>query len=392
MQSSENSNISPEDGRDAASVKPESGDREVVAPAASVKTESDGRDAGRKVASPKPGKSGKRKRRIWLWAAIVILGILAIWIAPLLVSGAPSESIIYLPENPTRDQVRDSISRRLSPGFADKVASALPLVGGKLRSGAWKIDKNMSPLMAARRLARGAQAGIKLHINTERTKEQLTGMIASKLELNQAEMLELLNSPTLLKDFGTDPANVIGLFLADTYEVYWTASPSDVLRKVSGNYKNFWTAERRSKARKLGLTPEQVVTLASIVDEESNQAGEKGIIGRLYINRLNQGMKLQADPTVRYALGDFSIKRVTGPMLKTDSPYNTYLHEGLPPGPIRVTSAATIDAILNSAPNDYIYMCAKEDFSGFHNFARDFETHQANARRYQQALDRADIH
>ena len=131
--------------------------------------------------------------------------------------------------------------------------------------------------------------------------------------------------------------------------------------------------------------------ICSIVDEESNAKSEKGTIGRLYINRLKKGMKLQADPTVRFALNDFTIRRVTRNHLTVDSPYNTYQVEGLPPGPIRTTSVETIDAVLNSQPNDYLYMCAKEDFSGTHNFAADYATHQENARRYQNALNERGI-
>ncbi|MDE5675491.1 MAG: endolytic transglycosylase MltG, partial [Muribaculaceae bacterium] len=149
--------------------------------------------------------------------------------------------------------------------------------------------------------------------------------------------------------------------------------------------------ERIQKAKDLGLTPAQLMTIASIVDEETNKLDEKDEIGRLYINRYLKGMKLQADPTVKYAVGDFSLRRILNTHLKTSSPYNTYLNTGLPPGPIRTTSVATIDQILNSKPSDAIYMCAKEDFSGYHNFAATYKEHLANAKRYQAALNRRGI-
>ncbi len=158
------------------------------------------------------------------------------------------------------------------------------------------------------------------------------------------------------------------------------------------DYRNrFWSKERRSKAASLGLTPSQVATIASIVEEETAKADEKPKVARLYLNRLKKGIKLQADPTVKFATGDFTLRRITGKHLAIESPYNTYKVNGLPPGPIRIPAAATIDAVLNAPKHDYIYMCAKEDFSGYHNFASDYATHMANARRYQAELNRRGI-
>ena len=190
-----------------------------------------------------------------------------------------------------------------------------------------------------------------------------------------------------LSNYDLTPENSLALFLDDTYEVYWSTSAKSVLDKIGENYLRFWTQERRQKASALGRTPAEMSILASITDEESNAAEEKGTIGRLYNNRLQKGMRLQSDPTVRFAVNDFTIRRVKGEHLKINSPYNTYKISGLPPGPIRTTGAKTIDLILNSEPNDYIYMCAKEDFSGRHNFAKDYAEHSANAMRYRKALD-----
>lgn len=153
----------------------------------------------------------------------------------------------------------------------------------------------------------------------------------------------------------------------------------------------FWTDDRREKARKLGLTPVEVATLASIVEEESAKPDEYPAIARLYMNRLKKGMLLQADPTVKYATGNFALRRITGEHLRTPSPYNTYLHPGLPPGPLRTPSKSTIDRVLSAPAHTYLYMCAKEDFSGYHNFASDYATHTANARRYQKELNRRGI-
>ena len=163
------------------------------------------------------------------------------------------------------------------------------------------------------------------------------------------------------------------------------------MSQVADSYKRFWTDERRAKARKLGLTPVGVATLASIVEEETAKADERPRVARLYLNRLNKGIKLQADPTVKFAIGDFAIRRISGRMLKTPSPYNTYIVVGLPPGPIRLVETATIDGVLDAPQHPYIYMCAKEDFSGYHNFATDYKSHIANARRYQAELNKRNI-
>lgn len=180
-------------------------------------------------------------------------------------------------------------------------------------------------------------------------------------------------------------------FLPDTYEFYWTASAASTARKLLETRNAFWNDERRAKARKLGLTPVEAATLASIAEEETNNRDERATVARLYLNRVHKGMRLQADPTIKFALGDFSLRRIRGEHLNVNSPFNTYVNPGIPPGPIRVAEARTIDALLNSAPHDYIYMCAKEDFSGTHNFASDYATHCKNARRYQQALNRRNI-
>lgn len=175
--------------------------------------------------------------------------------------------------------------------------------------------------------------------------------------------------------------------MPDTYEVYWTADPRKTIQKILKNNDAFWTEERRAKAQALGLTPDQVGVIASIAEEETAKADELGKVARLYINRLERGMKLQADPTVKFAVGDFSIKRIGGKMLDTDSPYNTYRYAGLPPGPIRIPARRTLQAVLDAPVHDYIYMCAKSDFSGYHDFTSDYSIHKRNAAAFRKALD-----
>ena len=164
-----------------------------------------------------------------------------------------------------------------------------------------------------------------------------------------------------------------------------------LVKKIGENYRKVWNTSRMDKAKQLGLSPSDIMIIASIVDEETAKEEDKGKIGRLYINRIKKGMKLQADPTVKYAVGDFSLRRIRGEHLKKESPFNTYLHTGLPPAPIKTTSVATIDSILNSKPNDYLYMCAKDDFSGYHAFASTYQDHLKNARADQRALNKRGI-
>ena len=176
-----------------------------------------------------------------------------------------------------------------------------------------------------------------------------------------------------------------------SYEFYWTATADDVVARLLAERNNFWSDERRSEAAALGLTPVKVAIICSIAEEETNKRDERATVGRLYLNRLRAGMKLQADPTVKFALGDFALRRILNKHLQVNSPYNTYKVTGLPPGPIRMPERRTMADFLAEPDNNYLYMCAKEDFSGRHNFARDYATHQANARRYQQALNQRGI-
>ena len=346
---------------------------------------------------PKKGEKSSLKKR---WPLIITLSLLLvatvcfIVLIPIFTVKAMQDSVIRIPADATRETVRDSISKYLGDSYASAVMKASLLRGSDFsnRHGAYLITEGMSPLKAERRLASGGQHPVKIVINAVRTPEILAQRVAAKLDFSPDSLLKAMQSPEILKELGLSPSQVMTIFPEATYEVYWSASPEDFILKTASAYEKIWTPERRHKAEALGLTPEQVVTLCSIVEEETIKTEDKGKIGRLYINRLKKGMKLQADPTVKYALGDFSLRRIRGEHLKTNSPYNTYQVYGLPPGPIRTTSAATIDLVLDSPPSDDIYMCAKDDFSGYHVFSSNYSDHLKNARRYQQALNRRNIH
>lgn len=327
-------------------------------------------------------------------SAVVVVALIVFAVMYFLLSGmAPSSAIVRIPANASNEQLHDSVSKYLGEGYAKKVSRLVRLRGTDLntRHGAYLVEAGMSPLDAMRRLTSGPQEPLTITINGFRLLPVLEEKVAARFDFSTDSIAAALSNPVLLKDYGLTPEQVLALFINDSYEFYWDASPEDVIMKVGAHYNDVWSSERKAKADALGLSPADVMILASIVDEESNKLDEKGAIGRLYINRLKRGMKLEADPTVRYAGGDFSVKRIVKPR-EVDSPYNTYLHPGLPPGPIRTTSVETIDAILDSRPHDYIFMCAKEDFSGYHNFASTYSEHQANARRYKRELDRRGIY
>lgn len=336
---------------------------------------------------------GSLKALYYALAALALLIVAGIVVYSVMFSGiAPSSAVVRIPAGAGQEQLHDSISKYLGEGYAKKVSRLVGLRGTDLNSrhGAYLIEAGMSPLTAMRRLTSGPQEPLTIKINGFRLLPVLEEKVAARFDFSQDAMASALNNAEALKEYGLTTEQAMSLFFNDSYEFYWNASPDDVIRKVGAHYQEVWNPERRAKAEALGLSPADVMILASIVDEESNKLDEKGTIGRLYINRLNRGMRLEADPTVRYAGGDFTIKRVKSPK-SIESPYNTYLHAGLPPGPIRTTSVETIDAILDSKPHNYIFMCAKEDFSGYHNFAATYAEHQVNARRYKRELDRRGI-
>ena len=241
------------------------------------------------------------------------------------------------------------------------------------------------------RLLSGYQTPVRLVIPSVRTLDRLAGAVGHQLMTDSAAVMALLADEHLIDSLGYTRETFPCLFIPNTYEVYWTMTPQQFIARMQKEHQRFWTATRVAKAKAQGLTPDEVMTLASIVDEETAKDDEKPMVARLYLNRLQRGMLLQADPTVKFALGNPELRRILYAHLQTDSPYNTYRYAGLPPGPIRIPTMAAIEAVLNPAKHSYLYMCAREDFSGYHNFATTLSQHNANARRYQQALNKLKI-
>lgn len=260
------------------------------------------------------------------------------------------------------------------------------------RVAAYNVNEGDSPLDVAKTIRNFSQVGLKVTINNIRTLDQLAQRASNRLMMTDEQLLELLKDPAFCDSLGKTPQTIATLFLPDTYEFYYAVTPRQFVNLFAAYYCKFWNEERLAKAQALGLSPDEVATIASIVEEETAKSDERGKVARLYINRLRIGMKLQADPTVKFAIGDFSLRRINYEHLKIQSPYNTYLVKGLPPGPIRLPEKATLDAVLDAPEHNYIFMCAKEDFSGYHNFSADYSQHLQNARRYQAELNRRGIH
>ena len=261
-----------------------------------------------------------------------------------------------------------------------------------VKSGRYKILNKMSNNALIGMLRIGDQTPVNITFNNVRTIPQLAGKISKNLELDSLQLVNYFTSTEIQKKFGFNSATFISMFIANTYQVFWDISIEDLSKRMATEYKNFWNKDRIAKAKKLGLSQSEVTTLASIVQLESLKRDEQPKIAGVYLNRLRIGMPLQADPTVIFAVGDFTIKRVLKKHLEINSPYNTYKNKGLPPGPIYLASPNTIDAVLNYKKHNYIYFCAKEDFSGYHSFATNYNQHINNARRYQRALNKRKIY
>lgn len=255
-----------------------------------------------------------------------------------------------------------------------------------LKPGRYHFKEGMNSNEAVNMLRAGLQEPVQLTFNNIRTKEQLASVVAQYIDTDSLSLLELFDSESV-EEFGFTPATIAAMFIPNTYEFYWTTTAEQFGERMKAEYEKFWNEERKAKAEVLQLTPVEVATLAAIVQEETNKADEKSRVAGVYINRLKKGIPLQADPTVKYAVGDITLRRILNRHLETDSPYNTYLYPGLPPGPITFPEISSIDAVLNYEKHNLMYFCAREDFSGYHNFARTHAEHQRNADRYHAALD-----
>jgi len=259
--------------------------------------------------------------------------------------------------------------------------------------GRYLLKAGMGNLELVHLLRSGVQSPLKVRLRSVRTKNEVIGRLTAQLEADSVELLHLLNDSKVAARYGFDVPTFPTMLLAGTYQFEWNTSAEQVLDSMATSYRSFWNAERQAKARRAGLLQSEVVILASIVRaEQSIRPEEQSKIAGLYMNRLKQGMRLQSDPAVIFGLGDFSITRLLDKQKQLDTPYNTYLHSGLPPGPINLPLRKAIDAVLNFKKHDYIYMCAKSDRSGFHHFSKTYKEHQLYARQFRASLDKRGIY
>ena len=324
-------------------------------------------------------------------AALVI--ILAACAAPYFFIGAPAEGIVKVRKGSTIDMISDSVQANVDATFGKRVATMMKLMGAKVenREGAFRIKSGMSPFTAARRIKNGVQDGIRFTFNNVRTLDEWTQRWGDTFMDGPDNMRKALKDSTICAKYGKTPETIACLLMPDTYEFYWNTDAEGFVIRMFQEYNKFWTEERKQQAQAKGLTPIQVSTLASIVNKETNMTDEMPRVAGVYLNRLKNNWLLQADPTLIFAWNDYSIRRVLDRHKEIESPYNTYKYIGLPPGPICIPSIAAVKAVLNAEDHHYFYFCAKEDFSGYHNFAKTLSEHNRNTVRYQQALNQRGI-
>ncbi len=298
-------------------------------------------------------------------------------------SGEPLEVYIY-PEDTYDDLAVKLHSNIRYPKILDFLAEYKGFKK-EVKAGHYTIPGGTSNNELINRLKSGNQQPVKVNFNSLRTLEYLGAVLGWQLEPDSAEFVRLFHDTTALLNLGIHADSLFAILLPDTYEFYWTATPEDFISRMKKEAYKYWET-RIEKAKKQGLTPWETISLAAIVERETQKNDEKSTIAGVYLNRLDKNMKLQADPTVVYAVGDFTLRRVLRKHTKEDHPYNTYRNHGLPPGPICVPSKASIEAVLNAEDHEYLFFCAKEDLSGYHSFAKTYAQHLRNARRFQKEL------
>ena len=303
------------------------------------------------------------------------------------------EVFVYIPTDANFEDVQQIL---IASGVVQNTSSFRWVAEQKnfihnIKSGRFLLENGMNNNELVNLLRSGRQTPVNVVFNNVRTKEQFAGKVASQLELDSLALLLAMVDTAFTNPLDLDALTVSSIFIPNTYEFYWDVSVPDFLARMTAEHHHFWTEHRKTKAQKLKLSQKDITTIASIVEKETIKKDEQPKVAGLYLNRLERGIKLESDPTVIFAIGDFTINRVLNKDLKIDSPYNTYKYKGLPPGPISIPSIQAIDAVLNHEKHDFIFMCAKDDFSGYHNFAKTYAGHLNNARKYRKALNQRGI-
>lgn len=303
--------------------------------------------------------------------------------------GGQSEAFIYIPSNSTHEDVTAILYESgyiINRNTFEWISEQKNYRGANVVPGKYKLTDQMTNEELINHLRAGnGRLEVRITFNNVRTKEQLAGQISKNIQADSLEIINWLTNPDSIGRYGFNDNTILTFFLPNTYQLQWNTSAPELMKRMAKEYKNFWTAERKAKAAEIGMSQSEVSTMASIVQaEQGAHADERPRIAGLYVNRVKKGMLLQSDPTVIYAIGDFSIRRVLHKHLEYDSPYNTYKYAGLPPGPINLPEISSIDAVLNYERHKFIYMCAKPKTGGYHNFAETYNQHLVYAREYQR--------
>jgi UPF0755 protein len=307
---------------------------------------------------------------------------------------ADSETRIFIPTGSSYEDLADTLRKSgvLRSERSFNITSRLKSYGRNVKPGSYIIEPGMNNNNIVSMLRSGRQAPVNVTFNNIRTLDELAGRIGGQVETDSASVLAFLAEESNYLNDGFNRLTVISAFIPDTYQLYWTTDAGSFYRRMLREYRSFWNEERTAAADALDLSPAEVSVLASIVDEEASREDEKPRIAGVYINRLRTGMPLQADPTVKFAVNDFTLRRILNRHLEVDSPYNTYKFKGLPPGPIRCPSRSGLEAVLNAEKHDYLYFVARHDSSGYHHFSRTLAEHNRYAAAYRRELNRRKIY
>ncbi len=335
-----------------------------------------------------------KKLLLWIFLVAVAVGAgVAAWgVVSFKGNAVLQEKELYVSRHTDYEALIDSLKPSIKHHFAFDIYAERLNLKESFKKGHYVVKDGMNVIEIVRMLKLGLQTPVNVTMNNVKIPAQLAGKLAAQLEADSVELVNVLTDKALAKKMGFEsPLTMFSIFLPNTYEFYWTVKPEEFVERMYKEYKNFWNGARDEKRRRTGLNRVEVATLASIVYEETRKVDEMPRVAGVYMNRLRTGMPLQADPTIKYAMQNFGLRRILKSYLKYESPYNTYINKGLPPSPICMPSIQAIDAVLNFEKHDYLYFCARPTFDGYHNFAKSYSQHLANARAYQAELNKRKI-
>lgn len=326
--------------------------------------------------------------------AVAVAGCAYYYIVEKANTTVKDDGIIYIRENDSFETVMQILQSKgyIKNEYTLRKVAELKKYPQYIKSGRYRILDGMNNNQLINRLRSGQQEAIHFTFNNIRTLEDFAGILSRQLDIDSAAFMQLAQNATFVEKYGFTINSFIGMFIPNTYQVYWNTKLPDFIARMYAEYKRFWNSNRLAKAERAGLSPIEIITIASIVEEETNLSNEYPVIAGVYINRLKKGWYLEACPTLKFALGDFSLKRILNKHKEIPSPYNTYKNPGLPPGPVRMPSTKVIDAVLDYQHHDYMFFCAKSDFSGSHHFSRTLRDHNRYAAEYHRALNKMHIY